>query len=158
MHDRRARPTLRLLADDLVDGWSEARPKRALAAGRLDELCPLAELPHPLIAKARGMFGSDPEGDTYHQTIACAARLGFLEVRAGQWRGAIWTDPDNGVRWLVASGLARGEHTDDDDFYVQLAQVLETGREETLLPDDRDRRLLKLETANSLVRAWELSL
>jgi hypothetical protein len=84
--------------------------------------------------------------------------MGLLEVRAGQWRGAVWTDAGTGVRWLVAAGLAKGEHEDDDDFYVELARVFERGRHDELLPLADDQRLLKLETANATVRAWELSL
>jgi hypothetical protein len=79
-------------------------------------------------------------------------------VRAGQWRGAIWTDPISGVRWLVAAGLAKGNHADSDDFYVQLARIFDGGRQDTLLPATEDEHLLKLETANALIRTWELSL
>jgi hypothetical protein len=147
-----------VLSDELNSGWTDAAPKRVLAAGRLDDLCPLAELPHPLIAKAAELFASNPDGDSYHQTIACAASLGLLEVRSGQWRGAVWTDAATGVRWLVAAGLAKGEHEDADDIYVQLSRVFEHGRQATLLPTDDDRRLLELETANALIRSWELAL
>jgi Protein of unknown function (DUF3039) len=147
-----------VLRDDLLNGWTDAAPTRARATGRPEELCPLAELPHPLITKARGMFGSDPDGDSYHQMISCAAPLGLMEVRTGQWRGAVWTDPDTGVRWLVAAGLAKGEHEDNDDFYVELASLFERGRPEELLPTAEDHRLLKIETAHAVVRAWELHL
>lgn len=158
VHDRRARPTLRVLNDDLTTGWDDASARRALADGRLETLCPVAELRHPLIAKSREWFGSDPAGDSYHQPIACAANLGLFEVRAGQWRGAIWTDQDSGVRWLVAAGLAKGNHADTDDFYVQLARIFEAERQAMFLPTAEDQRLLKLETANALIHAWELSL
>jgi hypothetical protein len=158
VHDRRARPTLRVLKDDLQSGWSQATAKRALAEDRLEDLCPLAELPHPLILKASEWFGSDPAGDNYHQSIRCAAALGLLEVQSGQWRGAVWEDPDGRVRWLVAAGLAKGEHEDGDDFYVQLERRFGSNRQEVLLPTDADYRLLKLESANALIRSWELGL
>ncbi len=72
-------------------------------------------------------------------------------MRTGQWRGAIWTEAETGVRWLVAGGLAKGEHEEDDDFYGELAGMFERGRSEELLPTADDRRLLKIETVNAIV-------
>lgn len=83
---------------------------------------------------------------------------GLWEIRAGQWRGGIWTDPDTGVRWLVVAGVAKGDHQDADDFYVQLDALFRSGREQTLLPTAQDQLMLKRETLNSLVHDWELDL
>lgn len=104
------------------------------------------------------MFGPDPDGDGANRKISCATLLRLREVEAGQWRGAVWTDPETGVRWLVSAGLAKGEHKDGDDFYVELAGLFERGRSEEFLPTADDHRLLKIETANATVRAWELQL
>src|SRR5581483_11304781 len=60
VHDRRARPTTRVLRDNLSSGWTDVTARRALTSDRLEVLCPLAELPHPLIEEACGQFGSDP--------------------------------------------------------------------------------------------------
>jgi hypothetical protein len=158
VHDRRARPTLRVLREQLTNGWTDVTSQRILFSGRVEDLCPLAELPHPLVAKARELFGSDPTGDSYHQTIACAANLGLLEIRAGQWRGGVWTDPATGVRWLVTAGLAKGGHEDSDDFYIRLTDAVERGRTDSFLPTPEDVRLLKIETANATIRTWELDL
>ncbi len=158
VHSRRARPTLRVLREDLQDGWSQAAARRALTEGRVEDLCPLSELPHPLILKASEWFGSDPAEDNYHQLIQCATALALLEIRSGQWRGAVWTDPDSGVRWLVAAGLAKGGHEDGDDFYARLKRIFDANREQVLLPTGDDHQLLKLESANALIRSWELQL
>jgi hypothetical protein len=64
VHNRRARPTLRLL-HELDDGWQDSAPKRAVNDGRHSDLHPLSELPHPLIAKAATWFGSNPDEDGY---------------------------------------------------------------------------------------------
>lgn len=149
---------MRLIGDDLKDGWADARARRALVDERFEDLCPMAELAHPLIAKACEWFGTNAQGDNYHQAIRCATSLGLLEVQAGQWRGAVWTDPATGVRWLVAGGLAKGNHEDSDDFWVRLEAIFTSGREHTLLPTDEDRRLLAIETGNALIFAWEMSL
>lgn len=60
MHSRRARPTLRLLAEDLTADWGSPRPRRLLDEGQVGELHPLSELPHPIIAKATEAFSGDP--------------------------------------------------------------------------------------------------
>lgn len=158
MQNRRARPTLRLLRDDLDHDWAEPTALRHLQSGDLEQLCPMASLPHPLIDKAQSLLGSDPNRDGALEPIRCATALGLLELRAGQWRGAVWTDPETHVRWLVAGGLAKGEHQDQDDFYNRLDRLFRAGRSATLLPTDEDRDLLKLETAFDLVHKWEMDL
>lgn len=153
MHNRRARPTVRLLTDDLTGGWLSPVPRRNLSAGDLDALHPMSELPHPLIAKALDCFGEDPERDHPVGPIAAGTTIRLLEIKAGQWRGGVWQDPSSGVCWLVVAGLAKGEHLDHDDFYQRVERDDDPTR---WLPGPADERLLKRETAARLTRDWEL--
>lgn len=158
VHSRRARPTLRLLAEDLTSGWTSPRPRRLLEEGRLDELHPLSELPHPVITKAAESFGVDPAADNHAGLIVSSTRLRLMEVRAGQWRGGVWEDEDSGVRWLVTAGLAKGEHQDHDDFYQRIQREDSGGSPAAWLPTEGDVRLLKRETAARLITVWELDI
>ena len=149
-HDPTARPTLRLL-DELTEGWADPYQKRAVAEGRWDDVQPLTHLAHPVLEKCRSV-----SEDTKH-TIRCTEKLRLVKVRSGQWRAGVWLDPD-GVRWVVAAGLAKGDHQDREDFYEHLARTCSTsaGRA-ALLPTDDDHRLLKRETASRLLTDWELA-
>lgn len=153
---RRARPTIRVLRDDLGSGWDDPGPRRALLEGNLRALHPLGELPHPIIAKARDCFGDDPTDDHHAGTIASARSLKLLEVKAGQWRGGVWVSED-GICWLVAAGLAKGDHEDRDDFYQQLARHEDQGNLGALVPEQVDLQLWKREVAAARLAAWELS-
>jgi len=154
VHNRRARPTLRLL-HDLSDGWQDPAPQRAVSEGRHSDLHPLSELPHPLIAKAAAWFGSDQDG--YCERIRSVERLVLWELKTGQWRGAVWDDPDTGVRWLCAAGLAKGDHKDRDDFYEALGRM-DNADVDALKPTAEDIRLLKRETSVAALTAWELDI
>lgn len=110
VHHRRARPTLRVLREDLTSGWESANPRRALADHRLTDLHPLSELPHPIIAKAANSFGADDAQDNYVGPVMSSTRLRLLEIKQSQWRGGVWEDPEMQVCWLVISGLAKGGH------------------------------------------------
>lgn len=158
MHSRRARPTLRLIEEDLTVGWETPRPLRLLADGNLDELHPLSELPHPLIAKATASFGVNDANDNYVGPIAASTRLHLMEIKVGQWRGGVWRDPDTGVHWLVAAGLAKGGHQDHDDFYARVGREDHSGDTARWLPTTEDHRLLARETAARLITEWELHL
>ncbi len=127
MHSRRARPTLRVIEEDLTEGWESPRPRRLLADGQVDALHPLSELPHPVITKATESFGPDKANDNYVGLIAASTRLRLMEIKAGQWRGGIWEDPDTGVHWLVIAGLAKGGHRDHDDFYERAKRENDSG-------------------------------
>ena len=70
----------------------------------------------------------------------------------------VWVDPDTGVCWLVAAGLAKGGHTDRDDFYERVKHADESGEIDRWLPTDDDRRQLKRETAARLMPDWELDI
>jgi hypothetical protein len=158
MHNRRARPTLRVLREDLTAEWDSPHPRRALSDGRFADLHPLSELPHPIIAKAADSFGPSPHGDNYVGPIASATRVQLLEIKNSQWRGGVWQDPTSGVCWLVVAGLAKGGHQDRDDFYKKIEREDQSGNPDRWLPTDEDTRLLKQETAARIRTEWELDI
>ena len=158
MHSRRARPTLRLLREDLIAGWAGPYPRRALNAGALHDLHPLSELPHPLIAKARESFGQDPQEDTPIGKIRGSTRINLWEIKIAHWRGGVWHDSETGVHWLVVGGLAKGDHQDHEDFYKRVARENSVAVPEHWKPTPDDMRLLKQETAARLLTQWELDL
>jgi hypothetical protein len=75
MHSRRARPTLRLIEEDLTVGWESPKPLRLFADGNPDALHPLSELPHPIIAKAMESLGPDAATDNYVGLIAASTHV-----------------------------------------------------------------------------------
>lgn len=156
VHHRRARPTLRVLQEDLTSDWESAQPRRALTDGRLAELHPLSELPHPILAKAVDSFGASAADDNYVGPIASATRVRLLEIKNSQWRGGVWEDPESHVCWLVVAGLAKGGHQDRDDFYKRIQRENESGDPTSWLPTEQDNRLLKQETAARIRTEWEL--
>ena len=158
MHNRRARPTLRVLGEDLNSAWEDPAPKRALEEGRLDALHPLSELPHPIIRRASECFSENEAEDQFEMRIASATEKVLLEIKTSQWRGAVWVDQDTGVCWLVAAGLAKGNHEDFHDFYKQVERQNITDGCESWLPTEKDVRLLKLETAARLKTDWFLDI
>lgn len=84
MHSRRTRPTIRLLVEDLHDGWSSPYPRRMLDDGDYDALHPLSELPHPIIAKATETFGMVAADDNPVGPIASSTQLRLMEVKVAQ--------------------------------------------------------------------------
>ena len=157
VHSRRARPTVRLLAEDLTAGWASPLHLRMLADGNYEALHPLSELHHPLIAKAAESLGHEPGNDNYVGLIASSTTLRLLEIRTGQWRGGVWEDPKTGVCWLVVAGLAKGEHRDHDDFYMRVQRENDSGDPTRWLPTAVDERLLRQESAARLITRWELA-
>lgn len=151
---RRARPTLRVLRDDLADRWGDPFTLRALEAGEIDAAQPLSALPHPILLKAADSFGDDPTQDSFVGTISCVNSETLLEIKQGQWRAGVWIDDD--ACWVVTAGLAKGDHKDRDDFYKRLERLEASGRVEDLLPGSRDRDLLKKERAHALITSWQL--
>ena len=155
---RRARPTVRLMRDDLQDGWESPHPQRLIREGKLSELHPLSELPHSIILKAMENIGSDPHLDNHEGKIRASQNFPLLKVKAGQWRGAVWPVPDTNVHWLIAAGLAKGGHEDHDDFYFRVEQAVNSGAVKSWLPSPEDKQLLKQETAGRLLTEWELKI
>ncbi|MDX2970867.1 DUF3039 domain-containing protein [Kribbella solani] len=156
VHSRRARPTLRVLVEDLTSNWASPHAPRELAKGEYDNLHPLSELPHPIIAKAAESFGSDASNDNYVGQIASSTALRLLEIKNSQWRGGVWEEPETGVCWLLVAGLAKGGHEDRDDFYRRIQRENTAGTSRRWLPTEDDRRLLRRETAARLLTEWEL--
>ena len=74
MHSRRARPTLRLLVEDLTADWASPYPRRVLTSGSFEDLHPLSELPHPIVAKAADSFRHDADTDTFVGSIASSEK------------------------------------------------------------------------------------
>ncbi|MFF7193016.1 hypothetical protein ACFZAM_04880 [Streptomyces sp. NPDC008079] len=97
-----ARPTLRALRDDLKLSLPSARQ-------------PLDELDHPLLVKARELFAEDKTG---HERIRAIDDEILFKVKVQRWRGAVWTDKDLNLPWLVAAG--QREDGSMDDFYSAL--------------------------------------
>ena len=156
MHDRRARPTIRVLQEDLTSGWSLPLPLRQLAREKYEELHPLVCLPHPIIAKAASSFGADPSEDNYECSIRSSTQLPLLEIKSSQWRGGVWEDKERGVCWLIVAGLSKGDHLDWEDFYQRVERENKSGDPSRWLPSERDIRLLKRETAARIMTEWEL--
>jgi len=125
---------------------------------RWHDLHPLAELDHPIIRKASATLGPDTTGAGNLSPISCAASIPLYELRMSQWRAAVWVDPDSGVRWVCAAGLAKGGHQDGDDFYQLLGDRVASGRSEELLPTAHDLRLLKREQVSRVLTDWEVGI
>ncbi|MCQ4613087.1 DUF3039 domain-containing protein [Corynebacterium sp. CCUG 51687] len=155
MHNRRARPTIRVLKRDLSTDWENPFPQRALERDDLDSLHPLSDLPHPLIEKAKSLFSEKPEEDGTPEEISSATNMRLWKVKISQWRGGVWEDAD-GVRWLVVAGLAKGQHEDHDDFYEKVKQANDNATILRWQPTEQDKQLLRLETAAGLRTEWEL--
>lgn len=156
MQLRRARPTIRLLREDLTSDWESPHPRRFLQTGELTSLHPLSELPHPILAKAVSSFGDDPADDNYVGPIASSTNLPLLEIKAGQWRGGVWHDRELDVCWVLVAGLAKGGHEDHDDFYQCVAR--DSSDPSRWMPTEADVRLLKRERAALRLTEWELEI
>lgn len=152
---RRARPTLRVLREDLDSGWENPFARRALERGDVEAVQPLTSLPHPILRKAAESFGDDPSQDTYVTSISSVSSHSLLEIKQGQWRAGVWIDDE--ACWVVSAGLAKGDHQDRDDFYEKLSRIEKGGGVRTLLPDHEDRALLKKERAGALIASWQIT-
>lgn len=151
---RRARPTLRVLREDLGAGWATPFTLRALGAGDIASVQPLHDLDHPVLQKASSSFSENPANDSFVGPIASMTSVELLEIKSGQWRAGVWIDDD--ACWVVAVGLAKGGHEDRDDFYQALERREDAGAISSLLPVTEDRDLLKKERADAIVSAWQL--
>lgn len=156
MNAKRARPTLRLLREDL----GEAR--FSYLASRCEEdqasVYGLSELDHPILIKAAESFNGNSTEDHHEGAIKAALHYLLFEIKNSQWRGGVWKD-DAGTAWVVTAGLAKGGHKDHDDFYKKIErhhQSPETAA--ALLPTALDRKLLLAEETNAIYLAWKLDI
>jgi len=156
MMRRTARPTLRTLREDLKDGWGNAYPQRAVERGEANEALPLTSLDHPVLRKAAECFGEDPAQDSAVGPIHAASSARFHEVKVNQWRAAVWIDEDEDSCWVVAAGLAKGDHQDRDDFYKWIERIEAGPGVACLLPSAEDTELWKRERAHSILSNWHL--
>ncbi|HEX7350026.1 hypothetical protein [Brachybacterium sp.] len=151
---RRARPTLRVLREDLGDGWPTPFTRRAIEADDIEAIQPLNALDHPILQTASSSFTDDPADDTYVGPIASVRSSQLLEIKSGQWRGGVLVERD--ACWVVAAGLAKGDHEDRDDFYKSLERQEENGTISALLPSQEDRHALRKERASAIIEGWQL--
>jgi hypothetical protein len=155
MTRRTARPTLRVLRDDLDGDWGNRYALHAIERNRPIDALPLTSLDHPILSKAAECFGEDPGQDSPEGLIRALVDERFYEVKVNQWRAAVWIDAEN-VCWVVAAGLAKGDHKDREDFYQRM-QRLEAGPGVSgLLPSSEDADLWKQELAHALLTDWHL--
>lgn len=115
--DRRSRPTIRCLTEDLgLD-----LPELATDVGQID---------HPWLAELRRIAPASPTGQ---KRILSIDHPLIYRLRVSSERGATWIDQEE-VVWLCA--VRRREEGSDDDAFEWFAELHTAGR---LLPSDDDR-------------------
>lgn len=124
--ERRGRPTLRCLIDDLQ-----------LAVPSLD--VDLGEIEHPFIDELRRITPNAPTGQ---KRILSIAHPLVYRVRVSSERGATWLEEERSVVWLCAAH--RREQDSDDDAFHYFVSLHAAG---ALLPDDDDRLRDRAEAA-----------
>ncbi|MFT3943676.1 MAG: DUF3039 domain-containing protein [Ancrocorticia sp.] len=151
---RTARPTLRVIREDLTSGWSTPYFLRMLDKGEVSALHPFPSLPHPLIARAADSFGEEPQEDHHEGPVRSAGKYNLKEIKDGQWRGGVWAQDE--VCWLVVAGLAKGEHKDHDDFYKKVERLSDERASEIFRPTEEDIHLWRREVAATKMSEWDL--
>ncbi len=116
--NRRSRPTLRCLAEDL-----------GLSIPPLES--DLGALDHPWLDELRRIAPTSPLGQ---KRILSISQPLVYRLRASSHRAATWADEKNGIVWLCA--VHRRAEGSDDDAYAWFADLHTAGR---LLPSDDDR-------------------
>lgn len=152
---RTARPTLRVIREDLRDGWDNPYPRQAIENGAPEEILPLTSLGHPILVKATESFGENPTEDSPVGTIAAASSQVLYEVKVNQWRAGVWID-EHEVCWVIAAGLAKGGHKDHDDFYERIQRIESRNSLPDLLPTPTDEELWTIERSHALLDAWHM--
>ena len=116
--ERRTRPTIRCLRDDLGIGL----PTVDVALGSIE---------HPLMDEARRVAPAAPRSQ---KRILAIDRPLVYRLRHSRWRGATWLDDAAARFWLLAGAQREaGSHADAYEVFVALH---EAGH---LLPTDDDR-------------------
>jgi hypothetical protein len=116
--NRRSRPTLRCLTDDL-----------GLGIPPLD--ADLGELDHPWLDELRRIAPTSPQGQ---KRILSISQPLVYRLRLSSQRAATWVDEEHGIVWMCA--VHRREDGSDGDAYAWFADLHAVGR---LLPSDDDR-------------------
>jgi hypothetical protein len=128
VNNRRGRPTLRCLTEDL-----------GLSIPALD--VDLGDLADPWLDELRRIAATSPLGQ---KRILCIDRPLIYRLRGSAHRGATWVDEEHGVVWLCA--VHRREEGSDDDAYAWFAKIHADGE---LLPSDDD---LLRDRAEAIIR------
>jgi hypothetical protein len=126
MPDRRARPTIRCLVEDL--GIDTPPPD-----------VDLGTLAHPFLDELRRLAPTSPQGQKRILSIDFPL---VYRLRVSGERGATWVDDERGIVWLCAAH--RHEDESDDDAYLLFASLNISGH---LLPEEDDRLRDRLEGA-----------
>jgi hypothetical protein len=129
--NRRARPTLRCLTEDLGLGV----PGLGVDLG---------DIGHPWIAELRRIAPRSPEGQ---KRILAISQPLVYRLRVSSARGATWVDEEHSTVWLCA--VHRREQGSDDDAYAWFAGLHANGQ---LLPSSDDRLRDRAEAAIRLQR------
>jgi hypothetical protein len=118
MTERRGRPTLRCLTDDLD-----------LDVPPLD--VDLGDVDHPFLTELRRVTPTSPQGQ---KRVLSIDHPLVYRVRVSRDRGVTWVDDERSVVWLCAA--RRREQDSDSDAYAYFAELHSAS---SLLPDDDDR-------------------
>jgi len=135
--NRRARPTLRCLTEDLgldVPGLG----------------VDLGEIDHPWLDELRRIAPRSPQGQ---KRILAIAQPLVYRLRVSSARGATWVDEEHDIVWLCAAH--RREQGSDDDAYAWFADLHANGQ---LLASEDDRLRDRAEAAIRLQRGLNAEL
>ncbi len=153
-----ARPTLRVLNDELEEDW-EDRGHRHAATQPEGKIAPppFHLLAHPVVRHAAEVFTgvAGKAGDVKRESISGLPAPVWWKFKTNRYRGAVYEDPD-GQAWLCATGLRR--KGDPDDFYKDfMAQVAGRGAG-FYLPTEQDRGVLRVEQTGARLGDWEVEI
>jgi hypothetical protein len=135
--NRRARPTLRCLTEDLgldVPGLG----------------VDLGDIDHPWLGELRRIAPRSPQGQ---KRILAIAQPLVYRLRVSSDRGATWVDEEHDIVWLCA--VHRREEGSDDDAYAWFARLHASGQ---LLPSGDDLLRDRAEAAIRLQRGLNAEL
>jgi len=124
--NRRARPTLRCLVEDL----GHDVPELGVSLGDIE---------HPWLDELRRLAPWSPRGQ---KRILAIAQPLVYRLRMSSDRGATWVDEEHGIVWLCA--VHGREQGSDDDAYAWFSRLHASGQ---LLPSGDDRLRDRAEAA-----------
>jgi len=135
--NRRARPTIRCLTEDLGLELPELRVD-------------LGDIDDPWLDELRRIAPASPTGQ---KRILSIDHPLVYRLRVSSFRGATWVDEEQGIVWLCA--VHRRQDDSDDDAFVWFADLHAKGQ---LLPSEDDRLRDAAEAAIRLHRALTVEL